>query len=107
VIRNDRYISRLNYKHYCEETCPAVDTVFDELASNLDELIRLTFRQQAMTLIDAAKASIKDVGTGRLRDGLHQAVTDLSDAEDEREVLEERVNRLEAENIDLKARAAA
>ena len=93
-------------KGYCPETCPDVDRAFEDVWSDLKELIAPQIVDEAGRIFDDLLAKVKSVGTEKLRAALCEAITDKESAEGERDDFKQQVSALESEVAYLKSEVA-
>ena len=89
-------------KGYCPETCPDVDRAFEDVWSDLKELIAPQIVDEAERLFNSLLEDVKSVGTEKLRAALCEAICDKESAEGERDALTREVSSLETEVSSLK-----
>lgn len=86
-------------RDYCEETCPAVDSVLQDFIATYEDLLP---PKVVDLLRDELVESFKKVATLRLRDALVLACDDLIDAERDCDDLRKEIDQHERTIADLR-----
>lgn len=92
---------------YCDETCPAVDAAFADLADDLLPLVASVNQDASQALLDACCEAVKDKATLRLRAALVEACRDKQEVERDRDELATEVRSLNDTVADLREQVKA
>lgn len=96
------YVEREVFR-YCSETCPDVDSVFDDLLKDIEDVIATRHFDEVKRRIGQSCEEVKKVGTYKLRDALREAVSDKHDIEADLETANRRILDLESNVYSLQS----
>ena len=80
---------------YCAETCPDVDSEFDDFIKKVSDYIAPANHHEVTEMVWELCNKVKSVGTEKLRDALRSCVSDKRDLESEVNDLNDQISHLE------------